>query len=648
MTTTVHSPLDQTQNTSDAQSYAQRLSRGQVIDHAASEVDNAQAHTHSRHATGHGADTSREQSEHSGDGHSSEGSALNFPTISPADNSAASAMGDSVTQAGSSSAYEFHPEQIMSKLAQALNPQEGQSSAAGTQSAETGSASTPAAESSSSLGNLNPMQLVTSGLSEFSQGFQQLSQAENTNSPTSQNDFLSAQTGLDMAQLGLALYQLDNNSSVGPSGTPSTSSGEAAAVAGTPNTSSGEAAAVTGTPNTSTGEAAAVAGTPSTSSGEAAAVAGTPSTSSGEAAAVAGTPNTSSGEAAGSTGASGTTVNLGDATSTGTGVTSTTGGDTGTTVSLGSSTSSGNAGFIAFFGGDTDAQEADSISQALGKTVVPSSYLDWTQPAAQTTQYNIGQYASWVAANPGKGMVLGVPLTYDGQSLASTANGSNDAEFTQMAQQLVAAGQGNDTIRLGVEMNGPWATDNYDGNPQDFINAYNNAAEAMKAVPGANFSFDWNPANGEYNNIPVEDYYPGSANVNSIGVDVYDQDWGNTNATPAQTWNTLTTEAGGLNELAAFAQTEGKPFSIPEYAVAAPYGQAGNANAGMYGSGDDASFINNIADFLNTQANAEGVAFQSYFDSPSGGVGTTLETSPNSYNAYVQDFSNGGVDGAEK
>jgi hypothetical protein len=67
----------------------------------------------------------------------------------------------------------------------------------------------------------------------------------------------------------------------------------------------------------------------------------------------------------------------------------------------------------------------------------------------------------------------------------------------------------------------------------------------------------------------------------------------------------------------------------------------------MYGSGDDPSFINNIASFLNTQAQNEGVAFQSYFDSPSGGVGTTLEGSPNSYAAYVQDFSNGGIDGAE-
>jgi hypothetical protein len=244
-------------------------------------------------------------------------------------------------------------------------------------------------------------------------------------------------------------------------------------------------------------------------------------------------------------------------------------------------------------------------------------------------------------------MILNVPLTFDGQTLASTASGANNTEFTNIAQQLVAAGQGNDIIRLGVEMNGPWATTNYDGNPQDFINAYNNAAEAMKAVPGANFSFDWNPADGEYNNIPTEDYYPGNANVNSIGVDIYDQNYGNTNSTPAETWNVLTTEAGGLNELAAFAQQQGKPLAIPEYAVAAPYGQAGNANAGMYGSGDDPSFVNNIASFLNTQAQNEGVAFQSYFDSAAGGVGTTLEDSPNSYAAYVQDYSDGGIDGAE-
>jgi hypothetical protein len=418
--------------------------------------------------------------------------------------------------------------------------------------------------------------------------------------------------------------------------TPNTSSGEAATA--TPNTSSGEAA--TATPNTSSGEAAT--STPNTSSGEAAAP--TPNTSSGEAATA--TPNTSSGEAATSkptTGSGDTTVASSTTTSS-----AGPGSDSGTvSASSGSTTSSKSAGFIAVSGGDTNAAEAESLSATLGKAVVPSVFLDWTQPAAQTTQYAVGQYASWVAANPGEGMVVAAPLTYDGQTLASTASGANNSEFTNMAQQLVAAGQGNDTIRLGVEMNGSWATDNNDGNPTDFINAYNNAAEAMKAVPGANFKFVWNPSDGEQNGIPTENYYPGNANVNSIGVDVYDWNESNANATPAQTWNLLTTEAGGLNELATFAQQQGEPFSIPEYAVSAPEGQAGNPNATSPGMGDDPSFVNNIANFLNTQAQAEGVGYQSYFDIASGGVGATLETSPNSYAAYINDFGNGGVAGSE-
>ncbi len=648
MTNAVQTSLDQTNNSSDTQSYAQMLSSGQVTDHAANEVDNAKAHA--GHGTGHGGsrgDSSHGHSHH--DGHAKNDSALNFSALNPGEGSAASVMGEGAKSTKSSSSNEFHPEQIMNKLAQTLGQQEGQSTAANVapaQGAESSAASTQSAESSSPLGSVNPLQLTSAGVAEFSQAIQQFAQVQNPSSQAAQADLLNAQVGLDMAQLGLALYQSDNNTSATTAATSGAGNPlSAAASSSSSSSASGETAEVTGTPPAvSTGEA--TTGTPpAVSTGEA--TTGTPpAVSTGEA--TTGTPSTgSTGDAAGSNGASGTTVNLGDGTSGGTGATSTTGGDTGTTVNLGSSTSSGTAGFVAFFGGDTDAQEADSISQALGKPVVPSAYLDWTQPAAQTTQYETGQYASWVAANPGQGMVLGVPLTYDGQTLASTASGANDAEFTQMAQQLVAAGQGNDTIRLGVEMNGPWATDNYDGNPQDFINAYNNAAEAMKAVPGANFSFDWNPANGEYNNIPVEDYYPGNANVNSIGVDIYDQDWGNTNPNSSQTWNTLTTEAGGLNELAAFAQQQGKPFAIPEYAVAAPYEQSGNSNAGMYGNGDDPNFINDIANFLNTQSQNEGVAFQDYFDSASGGVGTTLENSPNSYAAYVQDFSNGGVDGDE-
>ena len=174
-------------------------------------------------------------------------------------------------------------------------------------------------------------------------------------------------------------------------------------------------------------------------------------------------------------------------------------------------------------------------------------------------------------------------------------------------------------------MNGSWATDNNDGNPTDFINAYNNAAEAMKAVPGANFKFDWNPSDGEQNNIPTEAYYPGNQNVDSIGVDVYDWNENNKNASPADTWNLLTTEAGGLNELANFAQQQANHCHSRIRSIGSRR-SGGNANATSPGMGDDPSFINNIASSWTRRHNRRR-SISIVFDSASGGVGTTLETS---------------------
>jgi hypothetical protein len=46
----------------------------------------------------------------------------------------------------------------------------------------------------------------------------------------------------------------------------------------------------------------------------------------------------------------------------------------------------------------------------------------------------------------------------------------------------------------------------------------------MRAVPGAQFKFDFNPNCG-FGQFPAEKAYPGDEYVDYIGVDVYDQPW---------------------------------------------------------------------------------------------------------------------------
>jgi hypothetical protein len=273
--------------------------------------------------------------------------------------------------------------------------------------------------------------------------------------------------------------------------------------------------------------------------------------------------------------------------------------------------------------------EATSLTQQLGKTVVPSDYFDLTQTEAQTVPWVISQYEPWQQANPGTPMILGTPLTFAGQTIQQTASGANNAEFVDMAQQLVNAGMGNSVIRLGWEGNGnwyPWGAD-----PTDYVAAYNQAAQAMKSVPGANFSFDWSVSAGETNNTPFSQYYPGNQNVNSIGIDAYDWDFANPNASPQERWNTILNEPGGLQDVANFASQQGKPFSVPEWGLV----QSESAGGTSPGGGDDPYYINQMAAFMNNN----NTAFQSYFDTAGGGVGTTLEQNPQSDAAYIADFA---------
>ena len=100
-------------------------------------------------------------------------------------------------------------------------------------------------------------------------------------------------------------------------------------------------------------------------------------------------------------------------------------------------------------------------------------------------------------AHSGLRMVYGLPMFPDscGISRAACWNagaaGNYNSYFSQIARNLVNNGQRNAILRLGWEFNVPQGYDWYAGGyaPQ-FVGYWRDIVTAMRAVPGADFTFD--------------------------------------------------------------------------------------------------------------------------------------------------------------
>jgi Glycosyl hydrolase family 26 len=122
-------------------------------------------------------------------------------------------------------------------------------------------------------------------------------------------------------------------------------------------------------------------------------------------------------------------------------------------------------------------------------------------------------------------VVYSVPmLPSNGATLAIGATGAYDPYFAEMARNLVAAGQGNAILRIGWEFNGDWYPWSASQDPAAFVAYWQRIVDAIRAVPGAHFTFDWAPNLGRAAVAP-DSVYPGDAYVDVIGLDVHDQDW---------------------------------------------------------------------------------------------------------------------------
>ena len=150
--------------------------------------------------------------------------------------------------------------------------------------------------------------------------------------------------------------------------------------------------------------------------------------------------------------------------------------------------------------------------------------------------------------------------------LQQGASGAYDSYFLELAQEMVAGGQGDSIVRPGWEFNGSWFPWAANGQAAAFVGYWQQIVQTMRSVPGGNFKFEWNPTAGDQGAGNLAAFYPGSAYVDYIGLDVYDQTWA-TYAGISSEWNTYLTETYGLNWLAWFAASEGKPITLPEWGL---------------------------------------------------------------------------------
>jgi len=221
---------------------------------------------------------------------------------------------------------------------------------------------------------------------------------------------------------------------------------------------------------------------------------------------------------------------------------------------------------------------------------------------------------TWIASQwrgSGYTLVLGVPIIPTDSNgnaqgtLAAGAAGQYDSYYVTLADTLVSAGAPDAVLRLGWEFNGNWypwqVTDTTDA--ANFAAYFRNIVTSMRSVPGQSFKFVWNPNAGDSFGgayTPAQ-AYPGSAYVDYVGIDVYDEGW-STPATPQNAWANQLSQSWGLDWLAGFSAAEGRPMVVPEWGI-------GTTSDG-HGMGDDPYFVTQFASWIAQ----DNVAWTNYFN----------------------------------
>jgi hypothetical protein len=247
-----------------------------------------------------------------------------------------------------------------------------------------------------------------------------------------------------------------------------------------------------------------------------------------------------------------------------------------------------------------------------------STWTSWESPWVTNPTYG---YTSWVAQEPeSRQLVLEInlipsdlvnvdnPLAWERACVA----GRYKSYATVLGRNLVSGGLQNSVIRLGAEMNGSWEPDFMGTTVVEqrlWARCFAKEVTGLRRATGEHFLIDWN-VNACVGNYPYANFYPGSAYVNIIGLDLYDVGC-EAPMTPL-TFPQLASEPAGLDRFEAFAIAHRKPMSFPEWGLSATP------------SGDDPAYINGMGAAVEDRD----FAFESYFQSGPTSVGPGLSALP--------------------
>jgi hypothetical protein len=242
---------------------------------------------------------------------------------------------------------------------------------------------------------------------------------------------------------------------------------------------------------------------------------------------------------------------------------------------------------------------------SIGVTSIPVASQTPTYAfTSATTLYVMGCTISPNATN-------GTTATPTLMTLAAVAAGTWDTAFTSVFS-TIAGVRPNTILRIGWESYGnvtfgwPWC--GADIGPALKL-AFQHLSTLAKSV-SSSFKIDWNGAlvNNGYDPMTSGDF-PGTSYVDYIGCDVYENQGGGSSG--AAGWAVV---GASLVEGLAFAQANGKPFTIPEF---------GLWPTGSGGSGDDPAWLE--AAYYWMRANAASLGYVLFYNE-----GTAFATYPQS------------------
>ena len=241
--------------------------------------------------------------------------------------------------------------------------------------------------------------------------------------------------------------------------------------------------------------------------------------------------------------------------------------------------------------GCTGLPEVQAFEHWLGHPV--DVVLDFLQKDSWSGM--VGE-ASWIAGCwnglPGRRLALAVPMLVDDGEPDSRRRAR--AARSMRISGISAATAGGWRLcrrvpRIGWEFNGDWYRWTARTiTPRDFIGFWRRIVLAMRAVPGAQFLFDWNPTVADG---PLESAYPAMTwSMSSVSTSTTSP--GRRSPTPATRWNWLLHQRAGLVWHRQFAAKHGKPRSFPEWGT--------GTRPDGHGGGDDPMFVRNMLAWMQT------------------------------------------------